>query len=1576
MRYQVGHPLEEGRNVSVFSLHDKLCPNSQKVFTLIREPTNQKELVALARAIDFRKSIQHPCLPEILDLAFRGRNPGVISNCIDLPTLDSLTGGIPWNKTVEIAATLSDILDQLHKKNLCIGYLSPRKIFIDFEGRPVLNFLLNRQNLISEASDYSRRYASREYLESGKVSPAGDNYSLGIVLFELLSGRYPFHYTSEQDLVSRKKSVLPSFPGYASGRISQEARISLELLLHPDPKMRIEAGRIAQALEPHCQHLETAPLPLANEIVEREKEIAQFITILENREQSKEIVLLSGSRGTGKTRLAGFVRLCALLKRFRTETHDEDSSSFPISTGDKREIVDQCIFMDRPGTAELEKSIKSNSSKTGRLIWVIETERPAEISDFAISYQNSDCEARVTRIHLQSLSSRNTDRLFPFTTSPGSDGGFLADIGSLSDGRPGTVSDILDNFVSRGTLIWTGGQWSCGNLSTPEKDVQALLERKREDLFAGLAPQQEAILKTLAIHDQPIPLNLLSRTSEIPQETLDEHTRGLVEAGCVHIRITNGHPSVELKLPLLADVIRRGLSRRQCSRINRSLGMILESRFEQTKDLSLLYPMCLNLLHAGLSFKASRHLNSAIDYLTRNSSYHEALRLFEAALYTNRFSLSIPANWITYLKLLLKTGREMKCRDFLKRKPGFELNNIILFRIGHALDSLDLDADEICPHLAVNIREIFPPSSLSRTIGAPLGRKVSTERNTHVLKLGSDTFTRSSSHETSRFCHQLSLLYRERGKIEQAIRFELKAFRIDLSLNKKVPASRKLINLCEMLIEKGRMKQASSWLHYCISMAEDTGDLKTVLLAQVLLAEINRAKGRILEAEISVSWVREQNNLHCGSRRILAATLLQEARNLFSRNRPIPALQKISELTSAEKCRHHKYIRKEAIYLEASALAEIGEHGMAISALETASRLQGPGTGFPPLKAIVLQAEIHFKSGNTLLASNLIKTILRNKHFLPLESLVRTRILMAKLWLTWNDLPRAEKYINHARILSRDLDRSHLQAEALLIKGDCLAKRGEYKAASLMYFRSALSASRTDSPALELSGRQGFRQTSKTKPRPDSPDLHREMTQFTEMLGKTGNSTDIEQVLLQQVRGGFPSGLPCFCCKRNQEEAVPPGTELRTSPESLFSRTGDFFAATDKSATAAIGATITFPVGRTTENRLLEATLPPGFFLRQDEYDFIKHLSALTSILQSEHDCRMQPITERSKTALILRDGREIVGRSKAMRQIMEKLLSIADLKTTVLLQGESGTGKELIAWALHDFSVRKKGPFIAVNCASFPPDLVENELFGHVRGSYTGADSAREGLFEAASGGTIFLDEISTLSPQLQPRLLRVIENKTVRPLGATTERYVDTRIVAASNQDLEKLVRDGVFREDLFYRLDALRIEIPPLRKRKEDIRHICFHFLRHITSEDRKEISEEALERLTRYNYPGNVRELLNIMENLVCFSASKTIQSYDIDKCISFRYPDQPPAGRQSKVESIIFSLARGEIDFWEGVRTPFIEREINRAEVKEIVSGGLKECEGSYKKLLNFFNLPSNQYKKLLIAFIKYFPLIL
>jgi two-component system response regulator AtoC len=303
-----------------------------------------------------------------------------------------------------------------------------------------------------------------------------------------------------------------------------------------------------------------------------------------------------------------------------------------------------------------------------------------------------------------------------------------------------------------------------------------------------------------------------------------------------------------------------------------------------------------------------------------------------------------------------------------------------------------------------------------------------------------------------------------------------------------------------------------------------------------------------------------------------------------------------------------------------------------------------------------------------------------------------------------------------------------------------------------------------------------------------------------------------------------------------------------------------------------------------------------------------------------------------------------LVGPSAAMQEVVRQIRKVAPQKTTVLVQGESGTGKELVARALHELSPRAALPFVAVNCGAIPSELIESELFGHVRGAFTDATRTRKGLAEEADGGTLFLDEIGELPLGLQVKLLRFLEDEEVRPLGDVRARKVDVRVVAATGRDLRRAIAAGQFREDLFYRLDVVAVRIPPLRERPDDIPALAAHFLaRHARLRPElggMSLSEDALEALRAHRWPGNVRELEHALERAVVLADGPEVREQDLPETVRAA----PAGGGPSRVHGTL-SVKR---------ETRLLEEELIRAALEKTGGNRTKAAELlelSYRALL-------------------------
>jgi transcriptional regulator with GAF, ATPase, and Fis domain len=332
----------------------------------------------------------------------------------------------------------------------------------------------------------------------------------------------------------------------------------------------------------------------------------------------------------------------------------------------------------------------------------------------------------------------------------------------------------------------------------------------------------------------------------------------------------------------------------------------------------------------------------------------------------------------------------------------------------------------------------------------------------------------------------------------------------------------------------------------------------------------------------------------------------------------------------------------------------------------------------------------------------------------------------------------------------------------------------------------------------------------------------------------------------------------------------------------------------------------------------------------------------------------------------------QLIGTSVAVMDLQAEIDRVARSDAKVLITGESGTGKELVALAIHTRSPRAERPFIPVNCAGLPETLLESELFGHVKGSFTGAYRDKPGKLEIAHEGTIFLDEIGEMTLRMQGLLLRFLETGELQKVGADRAvGAVNVRVIAATNKNLADLIGQGQFREDLYYRLNVIHLHVPPLRERKEDIPSLIDHFLKNLlrsSTNGPKVLSPEAYSALTDYPWPGNVRELENVIERLVVTSRLDTIGPDDLPMEIRSQRSVviRPKRERRRTIADDLYKrLTEDRESFWTAVYPLYMQREITRSNMRDLIRKALEEARGNYKIVTRMFNMDARDYKKFL-----------
>jgi transcriptional regulator with PAS, ATPase and Fis domain len=341
------------------------------------------------------------------------------------------------------------------------------------------------------------------------------------------------------------------------------------------------------------------------------------------------------------------------------------------------------------------------------------------------------------------------------------------------------------------------------------------------------------------------------------------------------------------------------------------------------------------------------------------------------------------------------------------------------------------------------------------------------------------------------------------------------------------------------------------------------------------------------------------------------------------------------------------------------------------------------------------------------------------------------------------------------------------------------------------------------------------------------------------------------------------------------------------------------------------------------------------------------------------------PLSKNATTTVdVDQEGSAWVVASQVMAELLAMAERSADSGSKILITGESGVGKDLVARYIHQSSRRRGAPFVAVNCAGLSESLLESELFGHVKGSFTGAYRDKPGKLQLAHRGTLFLDEVGEMSVRMQALLLRFLENGEIQAVGSERlQARIDVRVIAATNRNLDEMVAAAQFRSDLLYRLRVIHLHVPPLRERLEDIRGLVPHFVQRIGRQ--VDFTENAMAALERYRWPGNVRELLNAVEQALWLSSTAVVDVDQLPSSIRAATAPATPDRRRHLADDLYDALVKSGQSFWDHIYPLFLSRDMTRHDMRELVRCGLSATEGNYRSLLKLFGMPARDYKRFL-----------
>ena len=863
--------------------------------------------------------------------------------------------------------------------------------------------------------------------------------------------------------------------------------------------------------------------------------------------------------------------------------------------------------------------------------------------------------------------------------------------------------------------------------------------------------------------------------------------------------------------------------------------------------------------------------------------------------------------------------------------------------------------------------------------------------------------------------HALCYYHELRGDVREAVKWEVRSIQAALKEGKIVPSTGRIHNLAFFNLEVGRLVLAEKLARYSLSLADEIENHELTLYARSTLCCVRRKLGQHQEANRILFESQCINHRSNRNAHIEAELYIELAKNSNYQLLPERALFYLKECRDilGKDAFHHSFV--DASLALGWTWVLVGRPNRAlkvISSLNLKKILRQRGRYF------LLLSQVHLMRGDPEQAWQGACQAYDSFPDYILYYRARARLAQGKVLLEKAEFQRADRYIQEGLAIAKDEFYFPLMVEGMTLHAKRLCATGNLSLARAYCLRALQLTRRVDRPGSRadvcrtlgkiesaLGNREGAVQrysealqilkerllylspdhrqsfikrfifpieSDRDRLLPGGPRLAPphpvQLRQLANWIRETGDQVEIGKRTLRIVGDALPAASANILLRKfpggpfyvvaSQGHCQKTGKHLLTK---LWK--GEHLLLPEETPDALDGVHGSLGIPLSSGEQLLGLLYLErgGRGISEDEIDFFICGASIVGISLASRT-GSQKIAVDSRHSLPIDKRRTIVGKHPRMQRLFEEIRRIASNDSTVLIWGDSGTGKELVARATHSLGGRKGGPFVPINCSALPDDLIESELFGHRQGSFTGAVSNKPGLFEAASGGTLFLDEIATMPIHLQTRLLRVLDERKIRRLGETKERAIDVRIVAATNQPLKELIQRSEFREDLYYRLNVHQIRVPCLQEHISDIPLLTHHILEGLNRRTGQEkgITDGAISLLSGYSFPGNVRELENIIESTYHFAEESLISMEDIAR----RLDTRPAEGRQTltQAESIVEDLVGGRADFWSAVRDPFLKRDLSREGVREIISTGLSACNGKYRRVVEYFNLPDRDYK--------------
>ncbi len=1194
-----------------------------------------------------------------------------------------------------------------------------------------------------------------------------------------------------------------------------------------------------------------------------------------------------------------------------------------------------------------------------------------------------------------------------------------------STGNPFYVHESLRYLHETGQLNFRSGQWKYSPTRTRDSFLPAAASGTIAGRLDRLTPDQREVLDHLALIRKPISATRLAGILQTSGDSLSEEIYALDRLNLVGVSGSLHAPVLTVAHDWIARTIvqRIGESSTRYQQIHGRIGSVLENRILKSDDALLLKELLRHYLAAHEIGKVRQYIWETLHRLRERRAYRDASNLLRRALRLGALPIDTRDLIRKSAEIMYLGGSLRECHEFclnqLDSGPSQADHracllsmaaqiHIHLGRMGQGIDTLQ-EALSVLDQASTQ----FSQGELQ---GEWLYAMSRTGKHLEVGPVAAQMLIQCEKDAALAEKHHLAFasFAHANGDPDQATHWQLAAVRSAIKRCRSISLGNRITNLSVLYSELGKFKSARNTARYSLSLAREYGNPELAILAQKALAIHSRKLGhhrhavprlrelisknrdlnqnRHTEIELHIELTKNLNYLlELETAVSVGAAALEACADLpvFSSfvdatlaaswtwvmlGLPDRALETLAPLEVRKLGRE----KGRFLLLRTRIHQDLAEYEQAYETAIEAKETLVPYLPYYRARGLLSLAETLLALGRSSGAESCIRkaTGLSMEHsYLPL--LATAHLLRARHLLKEDSPDRARVLSLRALQLVTHMDRPGLEAELYRVRARAEVASGERGNGVRSYsralqilkeravhlsadFRSSFSERFISPIAAERD--QVFRRIS----RHPAPRYLGHLHELVSSLGEHGGLAEIAEAALDCLAAGVPDLganlfgrehpsqrfhrlAHCGKCVRSGRQTLPQGNDGRVFEGSLEQVHG-------KDGSLAMRF---YAGGELLALLYLE---PPLQGMSEEDMDF---LACAVKLLEWQLPIRTEPAAERLETAsaLILKDARTIIGEHPSMKMLFGHIKRAARSDATVLIYGESGTGKELVAQALHDYSHRSRGPMTPVNCGALPKELIESELFGHRQGSFTGAVRDQPGLFEAASGGTLFLDEIGALSLGLQVRMLRALQERKVRRVGETRERAVDVRIVAATNQPLEDLIAKGLFREDLYHRLNVYYLEIPPLRERSTDIPHLAQFFLDSFNRRwgTNKTLSGRARLHLSRYDYPGNVRELENILES----SYHLCDETIDLPEVSSRLTRPKKKSSRAEMLAELVERMVDGQADFWDDVRDVYLRRDLTRDDLRRIVSLGLEACGGSYQRLVHYFGLPKEDYKKFL-----------